>query len=261
MDLGIAGRWGIVCASSQGLGRACADALAAEGVNVVINGRDDDKLDTAAHEIRALPGLEREVVTVAVDITTPEGRDALLTACPEPDILVTNNRGPTPGPLGEMTDELFEEALALHYRAPVALLRAVLPGMKRRGWGRIVNITSAMVTTPREFMISSAGARAGLTALMKAASFDAVAHGVTINNLLPERFATQRQIDNANRDVARRGITFDEAWAEQARSIAAGRHGRPEEFGATCAFVCSEHASFMSGMNIHLDGGSYPALV
>jgi 3-oxoacyl-[acyl-carrier protein] reductase len=118
-----------------------------------------------------------------------------------------------------------------------------------------------MVTSPREVMISSAGARAGLTASMKAASFDVVAHGVTINNLLPERFATQRQIDNANRDVARRHITFEEAWEEQARSIAAGRHGRPEEFGATCAFVCSVHASFMSGMNIHLDGGSYPGLV
>jgi 3-oxoacyl-[acyl-carrier protein] reductase len=261
MDLGIAGRRGIVCASSQGLGRACADALAQEGVNVVINGRDAEKLDKAAVEIRALPGLDREVIPVVGDITTEEGRGALLAACSEPDILVTNNRGPTPGPLPEMSDELFEEALTLHYRSPMALLRAVLPGMKDRRWGRIVNITSAMVTTPREFMISSAGARAGLTASMKAASFDAVARGVTINNLLPERFATQRQIDNANRDVAKRGITFDEAWAEQAKTIAAGRHGKPEEFGATCAFVCSEHASFMSGMNIHLDGGSYPGLV
>jgi 3-oxoacyl-[acyl-carrier protein] reductase len=261
MDLGIAGRWAIVCASSQGLGRACADALAHEGVNVVINGRGAEKLEKAAAEIRALPGVEREVVPVVGDITTPEGRGALLAACPAPDILVTNNRGPTPGPLPEMDDDLFEEALTLHYRSPVALLRAVLPGMKERGWGRIVNITSAMVTTPREFMISSAGARAGLTAAMKAASFDAIAHGVTINNLLPERFATQRQVDNANRDVARRGIRFDEAWAEQAESIAAGRHGKPEELGATCAFVCSVHAAFMSGMNIHLDGGSYPGLV
>jgi 3-oxoacyl-[acyl-carrier protein] reductase len=261
MDLGIAGRRGIVCASSQGLGRACADALAQEGVNVVINGRDEEKLEKAAAEIRALPGIEREVIPVAADITTPEGRAALLAACPEPDILVTNNRGPTPGPLPDMSDELFEEALTLHYRAPMALLRDVLPGMKARGWGRIVNITSAMVTTPREFMISSAGARAGLTASMKAASFDAIARGVTINNLLPERLATQRQVDNANRDVARRGITFDEAWADQAKSIAAGRHGKPEELGATCAFVCSEHAAFMSGMNIHIDGGSYPGLV
>lgn len=261
MDLGIGGRSGIVCASSRGLGRACADALAQEGVHLVINGRHEEALEQAAEEIRALPGARRDVTAVAADLTTEAGRAAVLAACPEPDILVTNNRGPTPGPLPEMSDDLIEEALTLHYRAPMSLLRAVLPGMKARGWGRIVNITSAMVTAPREFMISSAGARAGLTASMKAASFDAAAHGVTINNLLPERFATQRQVDNANRDVARRGVTFEEAWAEQARSIAAGRHGQPEELGATCAFVCSVHAAFMSGMNIHLDGGSYPGLI
>lgn len=260
MDLGIAGRHAIVCASSQGLGRACADALAAEGVHVVVNGRDPAKLDRAAEELRAAhPTVS--VRAVVADIVTNDGRRALLAACPEPDILVTNNRGPTPGMLHEMTDELFDEALTLHYRSPMALVREVLPGMKARGWGRIVNITSAMVTSPHEFMVSSAGARAGLTASMKAISFVAVAHGVTINNLLPERFATQRQIDNAHRSVERDGVTFDEAWAAQARSIAAGRHGRPEEFGATCAFVCSAHASFMSGMNIHLDGGSYRGLV
>lgn len=260
MDLGIAGRKAVVCASSQGLGRACAEALVAEGVDVIINGRDADKLWSAAEAIRAIrPGVR--VVAVAADITTPEGRAAILAALPDPDILVTNNRGPTPGGLTEMTDELFDEALTLHYRTPMALARAVLPGMKARGWGRIVNITSAMVTSPREVMVSSAGARAGLTASMKAISFDAAAHGVTINNLLPERFATQRQIDNANRSVAREGVTFEEAWAAQAESIAARRHGRPEEFGATCAFVCSVHASFMSGMNIHLDGGSYAGVI
>ena len=260
MDLGIAGKSAIVCASSQGLGRACAEALAAEGVNVVINGRDAKKLDQAAAEMRSAHP-EVAVVPVAADITTSAGREALLAAMPEPDILVTNNRGPTPGPLPEMTDELFEEALTLHYRAPMALVRAVLPGMKARGWGRVVNITSAMVTSPREFMVSSAGARAGLTASMKAISFGAIADGVTINNLLPERFATQRQIDNANRSVDREGVTFEEAWAAQAATIAAGRHGQPDEFGATCAFVCSMQASFMSGTNIHLDGGSYPGLV
>ncbi len=260
MDLGIAGRQAIVCASSQGLGRACAEALVAEGVNVVINGRHADKLAAVAEEIRArYPGAI--VLTVAADITTTQGRTALLAAMPDPDILITNNRGPTPGGLGEMTDELFDEALTLHYRAPMALVRAVLPGMKTRGWGRIVNITSAMVTSPREVMVSSAGARAGLTASMKAISFGAIAHGVTINNLLPERFATQRQIDNANRSVAREGVSFEEAWAAQAATIAAKRHGQPAEFGATCAFVCSQHASFMSGMNIHLDGGSYAGVI
>jgi 3-oxoacyl-[acyl-carrier protein] reductase len=260
VDLGIAGRWAIVCASSQGLGRACADALAAEGINVVVNGRDGEKLEKAAAEIRSMAG-SYEVVAVTADITTADGRRALLQACPEPDILVTNNRGPTPGPLPDMTDELFEEALTLHYRAPMALLRLVLPGMLERRWGRIVNITSAMVTTPREFMVSSAGARAGLTASMKAVSARAIAHGVTINNLLPERFATQRQIDNAHRTVTREGGTFEEAWAAQAASLPIGRHGRPEELGATCAFLCSDHAGFMTGMNIHLDGGAYPAVV
>jgi 3-oxoacyl-[acyl-carrier protein] reductase len=260
MDLKLNGRTAIVCASSQGLGRACAEALVAEGVDVVINGRDADKVARVAVEIAALH-LGSRVIPVSADITTSEGRAALLAAMPEPDILITNNRGPTPGGLNEMTDDLFDEALTLHYRAPMALVRAVLPGMKERGWGRIVNITSAMVTTPREAMVSSAGARAGLTASMKAISYGAIARGVTINNLLPERFATQRQIDNANRSVAREGVTFEEAWAAQASSIAARRHGRPEEFGATCAFVCSEHASFMSGMNIHLDGGSYPGLI
>ena len=259
MDLGIAGRWGIVCASSSGLGRACAEALAAEGVHVVVNGRNEERLEKAAAEIRTVAG--GEVVTVAADLTTEAGRAALLAACPEPDILVTNNRGPKPGPLPEMTPEDFEEALDLHYRAPIALVAAVLPGLIARGWGRIVNITSAMVTTPREAMVTSAGARAGLTAVMKALSFEAAALGVTINNLLPERFATPRQVDNANRSVEREGVTFDDAWAAQAMSIAARRHGAPEEFGATCAFVCSVHAAFMSGMNIHLDGGSYPGLV
>ncbi len=260
MDLGIAGRKAIVCASSQGLGRACADALVAEGVEIVINGRTEAKLQVTAEEIRAAnPGAT--VIPVAADLTSADGRAALLAAMPEPDILVTNNRGPTPGQLPEMSAELFDEALDLHYRSPMALVQVVLPGMIDRNWSRIVNITSAMVTGPREFMVSSAGARAGLTASMKALTARAAANGVTINNLLPERFATQRQIDNANRRVSREGITYDQAWAEQAASIAAGRHGRPEEFGATCAFVCSELAGFLSGNNIHLDGGSYPGLV
>ncbi len=259
MDLGIAGRNAIVCASSQGLGRACAEALVREGVNVVINGRDAEKLDLAAAEIRTLGS--GTVTPVAADITTVEGRAALIAAMPEPDILVTNNRGPTPGTLPNMTPELFDEALTLHYRSPMALVSAILPGMKERGWGRIVNITSAMVKGPRDFMVSSAGARAGLTASMKAISFDAAAHGVTINNILPERFASQRQVDNANRRVAAEGVTFEEAWADQSASIAARRHGDPDELGATCAFVCSTHAGFMSGNNLQLDGGSYPGLV
>jgi len=259
VDLGIRGRWAIVTASSQGLGRACAEALASEGVNVVVNGRDREKLEKAAAEIGA--DASGRVVPVAADLTVAAGREALLQACPEPDILVLNNRGPKPGSLHEVSDDDFEDALDLHYRAPIALVRAVLPGMRERKWGRIVAITSAMVTSPSEFMITSVGARAGLTGVLKALSFAAAADGVTINQLLPERFATQRQVDNANRAVERTGVTFEEAWAAQAASIAAKRHGDPTELGAMCAFICSAHAGFVSGMNVHLDGGSYRGIV
>jgi 3-oxoacyl-[acyl-carrier protein] reductase len=259
VDLGIGGRSAIVCASSQGLGRACAEALAAEGVNVVVNGRDLEKVEKTAAEIGA--GASGKVVPVAADITEAAGREALLAACPEPDILVLNNRGPKPGPFHEVTDDDFEAALDLHYRAPIALVRAVLPGMRERKWGRIIAITSAMVTSPNEGMITSVGARAGLTGVLKSLSFAAAADGVTINTLLPERFATQRQVDNANRRVEREDITFEEAWAAQAATIAAKRHGDPKEFGAMCAFICSVHAGFVSGTNIHLDGGSYRGMV
>jgi 3-oxoacyl-[acyl-carrier protein] reductase len=259
MDLGIGGRWALVCASSQGLGRACAEGLAAEGVNVVLNGRDKEKVERAAAEVAAAFGVA--AIPVAGDLTEPAGREAFLGACTEPDILVLNNRGPKPGPLREVTDEDFDLALDLHYRAPIALLRAVLPGMRERKWGRIVAITSAVVTSPSEMMITSVGARAGLTGVLKSLTFAAAPDGVTINQLLPERFATQRQIDNANRSVERDGVTYEEAWAAQAATIAAKRHGDPKEFGAMCAFICSVHAGFVSGMNIHLDGGSYRGIV
>ncbi len=216
-------------------------------------------MEKAAAEIAAVG--TGEVIPVAADLTDPAGRAALLAACPEPDILVLNNRGPKPGPFREVTDEDFDVALDLHYRSPIALIRQVLPGMRERKWGRIVTITSAMVTSPSEFMVTSVGARAGVTAVLKSLSFAAAADGVTINQLLPERFATQRQIDNANRSVERDGVTFEEAWAAQAATIAAKRHGDPKEFGAMCAFICSAHAGFVSGMNIHLDGGSYRGLV
>ncbi len=259
MALGIAGRGAIVCASSSGLGRACAEALVAEGVNVVINGRDGASLQRVADEIAVLGA--GTVVPVAADITTDAGRAALLAACPAPDMLVLNNRGPKPGDLAEAIGAGIEEGLDLHYRAPLALVDAVLGGMRDRRFGRIVTITSAMVASPRSGMTSSAGARAGQWAVLKALARDVVADGVTINNLLPERFATQRQIDNASRSVAREGVSFDDAWAAQAASLPIKRHGEPGEFGATCAFVCSAHAAFMTGMSIRLDGGSYHGLL
>ncbi|HWI71351.1 MAG TPA: SDR family oxidoreductase [Baekduia sp.] len=259
MDLGITGRTAIICASSRGLGKACALALAAEGVDVVINGRTQVTLDAATEEIRAAAGVA--VTPVLGDVTTAEGRAALLDACPEPDILINNNAGPTPGPFLEKSHEDWLSALDGNMLAALALIRAVLPAMKARRFGRIINITSAMVTTPRPPMGISSGPRAGLTAVCKGLSIEVSPDNVTINNLLPERFDTDRQKFMAQRDVERLGIDYEQARANIIATIPAGRMGRPEEFGATCAFVCSAYAGYMTGMNIHLDGGAYPALV
>jgi 3-oxoacyl-[acyl-carrier protein] reductase len=259
VNLGISGRWAIVCASSQGLGRACAEALAAEGVNVVINGRDAERLEKAAAELRSAHPVE--VRTVPSDITTPEGRAALLAVCPEPDILVTNNAGPKPGAFTDVTEEDLARALDLHFYTPLALVRAVVDGMQARRFGRIVNITSAMVTAPNPFMPASAGARTGMTAVMKGLQRQTVADNVTINQLLPERIDSGRQQQMARVEAERDGVSFEEARRRQAASIAAGRFGRPEEFGAACAFLCSAQAGYISGVNLHLDGGSYAGLI
>lgn len=259
MDLGICGRWAIVCASSQGLGRACADALAAEGVNVVINGRNAGRLEETAAELRGTHAVE--VRAVPADITTPAGRDTLVSACPDPDILVTNNAGPRPGTFAEVTEADLAAGLALHYFTPLSLVRAVIDGMRGRRFGRIVNITSAMVTSPHPLMAASSGARTGLTAVMKGLSRQTVADNVTINQLLPERIDSGRQVQMAHIESGRAGISFEEARRRQAASIAAGRLGRPQELGAACAFLCSAQASYISGVNLHIDGGSYVGLV
>jgi 3-oxoacyl-[acyl-carrier protein] reductase len=259
MDLGIAGRRAIVCASSRGLGRACAAALAAEGVHVVVNGREPEALSIATDELRAASDVE--ITPVLGDVTTPDGRAALLQACPDPDILINNNAGPRPGPALEKTHEEWLEALDANMLSALALIREVVPAMRRRKFGRIVNITSAMVTTPRPPMGISSGPRAGLTAVCKTLSVELSPFNVTVNNLLPERFDTDRQAYMARRDMEARGVSYEEARASIIATIPAGRMGRPEEFGATCAFVCSAHAGYMTGMNIHLDGGAYPALV
>lgn len=259
MNLGIAGRKAIVCASSRGLGRACAEALAREGVEVFINGRDEEKLLSAVAEIGEESG--GSVFGVAADVTSPAGRAALLEACPQPDILVNNNAGPPPCDFEKIDESDWEEALKTHMVSPLLLMREVLDGMRERQFGRIVNVTSAMVTTPRPHMTLSSGARAGLTAVAKGVSLKVAVDNVTINNLLPERLDTDRQVDMAHHHVARNGGSYEEAREQMAESIAAGRFGRPEEFGATCAFLCSDYAGFISGMNVHLDGGSYPALI
>ena len=255
MDLGIAGRHAIIAASSAGLGFACARSLATEGVNVVINGRDPDRLAAAADTIRSESGVE--VLTVAGDIGDPDTRASLIATCPAPDIVVTNNYGPTPGRFQQWDRDDWIAAIDANMLAPLMMIRDVLDGMVERRFGRIVNITSAMVKTPRSPMGLSSAARTGLIAVCKGLSIDVAEANVTINNLLPERIDTGRQREMAELAVAFGGITLEEAYAKIAATIAAGRLGRPEEVGDACAYLCSAQASFISGQSLHLDGGSY----
>jgi 3-oxoacyl-[acyl-carrier protein] reductase len=259
LDLGIAGRRAIVCASSRGLGRACALALAREGVAVTINGRDAETLAATADAIR-----EDTTVTVQAvvgDIEAAETRTALLEACPEPDILVNNNGGPAPGRYQDWDRDAWIAALDANMISPALMIRAVLDGMVERRFGRIVNITSAMVKTPLAPMGLSTGSRAALTSFSKGLSRQVASANVTLNNLLPERFDTDRQRFMAEARAKLGGVSVEQAYLEMKQSIAAGRLGRPEEFGAACAFLCSVHAGFISGQNLQLDGGSYPGLI
>jgi 3-oxoacyl-[acyl-carrier protein] reductase len=259
MDLGIAGRTAVICASRGGLGKACAEALGAEGVHVIVNGRDQGRLAEAAADIRKV--AKGEVREVVGDVTTESGRAALLQACPNPDILINNNAGPSPKPFIEIGKDDWLKAIEGNMVAALMLVHAVLPGMRQRRFGRIINITSAMVTTPRPHMGLSSGARAGLTAVLKGLSLDVARDNVTINNLLPERFDTDRQVQMAKAAMKRENISYEEARKRQVDSIAAKRLGDPREFGAACAFLCSALAGYISGQNLHLDGGSYPALI
>lgn len=259
MDLGIAGRRAIVCASSRGLGRACALALAGEGVDVTINGRNAETLAATADAIRAATSVKVEMVVG--ELEAEQTRAALLQACPEPDILVNNNGGPSPGSHASWDRDAWIAALDSNMIAPALMIRSVIDGMVERRFGRIVNITSAMVKTPLPPMGLSTGARAGLTAFSKGLSRQVAHANVTLNNLLPERFDTDRQKFMAEMRAKLGGISVDEAYEEMKKSIAAGRLGRPEEFGAACAFLCSAHAGFVSGQNLQLDGGSYGGLV
>jgi 3-oxoacyl-[acyl-carrier protein] reductase len=216
-------------------------------------------VEKAAEELRK--SARGQIEAVAADIATAEGRDRLLAAAPQCDILVNNNGGPKPGYFGDIDRDMWLDVIEANMVAPLMLTRGVLAGMKERRFGRIINITSAMVTTPRPHMAPSAGARSGLTGAMKALALEVARFNVTINNLLPERFDTDRQHQMAKAAMTRENISYEEARARQVQSIAAKRLGDPKEFGATCAFLCSAFAGFMSGQNIHLDGGSYPALV
>jgi 3-oxoacyl-[acyl-carrier protein] reductase len=259
VDLGISDRHAIICASSRGLGFACADALAREGVHVVINGRDAGTLSVAAERLTSRHAVK--VTPVVGDIAAPATHEALLAACPSPDILVNNNGGPTPGRFADWDRDAWIAALDANMLAPLAMIRAVLDGMVERRFGRIVNITSAMVKTPLSPMGLSTGARTGLTSVAKSLSKDVAHANVTINNLLPERIDTERQRQMANLHASMANITVEEAYAHMAKSIAAGRLGRPEELGDACAFLCSAQAGYISGQNLQLDGGSYSGVM
>jgi 3-oxoacyl-[acyl-carrier protein] reductase len=258
MDLGIAGRRALVCASSAGLGRACARALAAEGVAVVMNGRDPARLEASAEAIRRETGAQ--VSAVVADLNTEAGRERLLAACPDPDILVNNNAGPPPGRFEDWDHARWLAALEANLLAPVLMIRGVIGGMRARRFGRIVNITSAMVKAPHPAMGLSTAARSALTAVCKGLSKEVARDNVTLNNLLPERIDTDRQRFMAELRAKSGGVTLEEAYAEMAASIAAGRLGTPEEVGAACAWLCSAQAGFVSGQNLSLDGGSYPGV-
>jgi len=228
-------------------------------VNVVLNGRNPESLEGTAEAIRSAHGVRVEFV--AGELEAEATRDALLAACPEPDILVNNNGGPPPGRFQDWDREAWIAALDANMLAPVLLIRAVLDGMVERRFGRIVNITSAMVKTPLAPMGLSTGARSGLTSVSKALSRQVAHANVTLNNLLPERINTERQKGMAELRSKLGGVTVEEAYEEMKRSIAAQRLGEPGEFGDACAFLCSAQAGYISGQNLQLDGGSYAGLV
>ncbi len=257
MDLGISGKRAIVCASSKGLGLGCARALAEAGVDLVINARGADALEEAAQAIRSDFGVK--VVSVAADITGEAGRAAVLKAAGEVDILVNNAGGPPPGLWKDWSREDFIKALDGNMLAPIAMMQAVLPGMMQRGWGRIVNITSQSVKAPIPQLGLSNAARAGLTGFVGGTSRQVAPSGVTINNLLPGIHATDRA-DALDAGVAKaEGISSQEARTRREATIPARRYGLPGEFGATCAFLCSQHAGFIVGQNVLLDGGAINA--
>lgn len=259
MDLGLQGRKAIVCASSRGLGRACALSLAREGVSVVVNGLDAERVSRTAAEIVDETGAD--VIPVVANLNDADAREHLVAACPDADILINNNAGPPPGRFEDWDHAQWLAGLEANLLAPAMLIRSLLPGMTQRGFGRIVNITSAMVKTPLAPMALSTTARSGLTALSKSLSKSAAASNVTINNLLPERFDTDRQVEMARVVSRAAGISYEEARAQQVASIPAGRLGLPTEFGDACAFLCSAQAGYITGQNLQLDGGAYAGLV
>lgn len=259
MNLGIEGRWALVCASSSGLGHGCAVALAKEGVNIVITARRVDRLAAISAALRSLcPAVE--VRAVAGDITTQAGRADALAACPQVDILINNAGGPPAGDFREWDHEAWIAALNANMLTPIELIKATVDSMAARGYGRIVNITSSAVKSPIDTLGLSNGARSGLTGFVAGLARQPrlVSANVTINNLLPGVFDTDRIRDTSMSVAARSGRTLDDVLADKLTRIPARRFGTPEEFGAACAFLCSLHAGFITGQNLLMDGGAYP---
>ena len=254
MDLGIKGKRALVCASSKGLGLGCAEALAEAGVDLVMNARGAADLETAAERIRQDYGVE--VTTIAADIATDEGQKLVLEAAGQIDILVNNAGGPPPGMWSDWDREDFIKALDANMLAPIAMIKALVPAMMDRGWGRVVNSTSQSVRAPIGVLGLSNSARTGLTGYVAGTSRQVAGKGVTINNLLPGIHATDRADALDGGVVKQKGITLEEARTERASTIPAGRYGTRHEFGAACAFLCSQHAGFIVGQNLLLDGGA-----
>ena len=258
MDLGIAGKKALVCASSRGLGKACAFSLAREGVAVTITGRNSDSLEATAAEIRQATGSE--VTAVPGDITTEEGREAALGACPGPDILVNNAGGPPPGNFRDFTRDDWIRALDSNMLTAIELIKATLDGMIERRWGRIVNITSGSVKAPIDILVLSNGARTGLTGAVGTIAREVAKHNVTINNLLPGEVWTDRLRTTTEAIAKREGVSEEEAKDRRIARIPVGRFGKPEEFGEACAFLCSDQAGYITAQSLLLDGGLNPAL-
>jgi 3-oxoacyl-[acyl-carrier protein] reductase len=256
MDLGIRGKTALVCAASKGLGRGCAFSLAREGVNLVITARGRETLEKTAQEIRSATGAR--VSTVVGDITTDEGRRAALAACPAPDILVNNAGGPPTGDFREWDRAAWIKALDANMLTPIELIKAAVDGMIARKFGRIVNITSTSVKAPIPALGLSNGARTGLTGFVAGLARQTAKHNVTINNLLPGSFLTDRTRQTIAGFAKAAGLTEEQAAAERLRTIPAGRLGDPAEFGEACAYLCSAQASYVTGQNFLIDGGAYP---
>lgn len=255
MDLGIKGRKAIVCAASKGLGRGCAEALAAEGVELTICARTADVLEATAAEIRKATGAK--IMAVVCDVTTEAGRKALLAACPNPDILINNAGGPPPGDFKDFSLDDWRKAVEGNMISPIALIHATIYGMMERGFGRIVNITSASVKSPIGTLELSNGARAGLTGAVASLSRRSAQRNVTINGLLPGPFDTDRLRGVTSRVAAAKGVSFESVHEERKKGIPAGRFGTAHEFGAMAAFLCSAHAGYITGQNVVMDGGLF----